>query len=50
MFNEVMFGEILLPVLGSVNDFVAHIQRKYADLDRNKRTCVPGQEDIMQCN
>ena len=32
-----MFREILLPSLGKVDDYVAHIQRKYTDLDGNNR-------------
>ena len=38
MLNEATFREILLPSLGNVNDYVAHIQRKYADLDGNNKT------------
>ena len=38
MFNEVKFRGILLPSSDNVNDYVAHIQRKYADLDRNNKT------------
>ena len=30
--------EILLPSSGNVNDYVRHIQRKYADRDRKNKT------------
>ena len=32
----------LLPLLGKVSDYVTHIQKKYADLEGDKRTCAPG--------
>ena len=34
--SEATFPEILLPSLRNVNDYVADIYRKQADLDRNK--------------
>ena len=30
------------PSSGNVNDYVAHIQRKSADLDGNNKTCRTG--------
>ena len=39
MVNEATFGEILLRSLGDVNDSVAHISRKCADLDENNK-CI----------
>ena len=41
MFIEAAFREILLPSTGNVNDFVAHIERKYVNLYGN-RTSGPG--------
>ena len=41
MFNEATFREMILPSSGNVNDDVAHIQRKYAELDGNNRTSRP---------
>ena len=35
MFNEATCLEILLPSLGNVNYYVAHVDSKYADLDGN---------------
>ena len=37
MFNEATFQEILLPSLSNVNDYVAHIKRKCADLGGNNK-------------
>ena len=37
------FREIVLPSSGNVNDYVAHIETKYADLDENfqiRRSCT----------
>ena len=48
MFNAATFQEILLPSLGNVNDYVVHILRKYADLDRNNTTY--GSEEVAQCD
>ena len=45
MFNEVTFREILLPSQGNVNDYVAQIKRKYADLQGNNKTY--GQEEVF---
>ena len=41
MLNEDTFLEILLTSSGKVNDYVAHIHRKYTDQDGNIRTLVP---------
>ena len=46
MFNESTFQEVLLLSLAKVNGYVAHVQRKYADLDGNNRTCGPGWEEV----
>ena len=39
--------EILLPSLSNVSDYVTHIWRKHADLDRNK---VTRWEEVAQCD
>ena len=38
MFKWATFREILLPSSGNVNDYVAHISSKYADLYGNNKT------------
>ena len=38
MFNETTLRERLLPSSDIVNDYVAHIKRKCADLNGNNRT------------
>ena len=43
MFNETLFQEILLPSLGNVNDYAAHI----VFLDRNNKTYR--YEQVAQC-
>ena len=48
MFNEATFQLIILPSSGNVNDYVAHNQRKYADLDVNNKTYRS--EEIAQCD
>ena len=42
MICEGIFQEILLPSSGNANDYVAHIETKQADLNKNNRTCGPG--------
>ena len=46
MFNGSTFKKILLPSLCNVNDYVAHIDRKYADLERNNRICRSGEKRL----
>ena len=38
IFNEAKSRKILLSSSGNLNDNVAHIERKYADLDGNSKT------------
>ena len=38
MFKWATFREILIPSSGNVNDYAAHIVRKYADLYGNNKT------------
>ena len=38
MFNEATFRKILLPSSGNVNDYAAHIQSKYKDLNKTNKT------------
>lgn len=45
-----MFQEILLPLSGKVNDYVAYIYSKYPDQGRKNRTSRPGWEVVAQCN
>ena len=52
MFNEATFGGMLLPSLGNINDYVAHIYRKYTDPDGNidarwEFVNVPPKPDIL---
>ena len=47
--NEATFWEMLFLLLGNINDYVMHICSKYADLDRNNRTCRPGWEEVAEC-
>ena len=37
---------ILLPSYDNVNSYVSHIYRKYKDLDRNNKTCLPGCKEV----
>ena len=48
MFKWATFREILLPSSGKVNDYVTHIQRKYADLYGNNKTYTS--EEVVQCD
>lgn len=48
-FNEATFGEIFLSSLGSINDYVRHIYRKYADPDRKNIACRPEWKEVVQC-
>ena len=38
MHTETTFRKKNLPTSGNVNDYVTHIERKYADLDRSNKT------------
>ena len=37
--NETKFRDILFPSSGNLNDYLAHIYRKYGDLDGSNTTC-----------
>ena len=45
-FNKSTLWEILLPSSGNVNGYVAHIRRKYDDLEGDNKTCRPGWEGV----
>ena len=48
--NNTTFSEIFLISSGNLNDYVAHIYRKHADLDGSNITCTRGCEEVRNAN
>ena len=49
MFNGATFRENLFPLSENVNNYAAHIWRKYLNLDGNNKICGPGWEEFVHC-